>query len=295
MTHPAMNSSPSILANKIMMLRSSFKGSFLIVEGDTDYRFFEKFIDSTLCNVESIRGKDNVIKTTRILGKRDFKGTLAIVDADLDYLLGFTFNSANLLRTDTCDFESLMLKSPALEKLLTEKTDRTKLQKFLGTRNIREIITNSARYVGYIRYLSIKKAWFLKIQGLKFRKFISKKTLEIKIQDLVSSVISNSTNIQVSYSQICSEIQKSEKQISDPWDVCNGHDLIEILLIGYHEIFGKHIFRVKRNVHYTKLENDDLIAYLRLAYEIQYFKQTNLYNSIKTWESNSGNYRILSN
>ncbi|MCG3256447.1 MAG: DUF4435 domain-containing protein [Candidatus Heimdallarchaeota archaeon] len=293
MTHPVMNSSPTILANKIMMLRTSFKGSFLIVEGDTDYRLFEKFIDTTSCNLEYIKGKDNVIETIKILEIRGFNGALAIVDADLEYLLGFKYKSLNLLRTDTCDIESLMLKSPALEKILTEKTDRSKLIKFLGRRNLRDILVNSAKYVGFIRYLSIKNSWFLKLSGLRFYKFINKKTLEIQKKNLVNMIISNSQNVKISVSQIQSETIKVEKQLLDPWLVCNGHDLIEILLIGYLRVFGKHIFRVKKNVFYQKLEKDDLAAYLRLAFEIQYFKQTKLFKEIRKWESNTKRYTII--
>lgn len=276
-----------------MMLRTSFKGSFLIVEGDTDYRLFEKFIDTTSCNLEYIKGKDNVIETIKILEIRGFNGALAIVDADLEYLLGFKYKSLNLLRTDTCDIESLMLKSPALEKILTEKTDRSKLIKFLGRRNLRDILVNSAKYVGFIRYLSIKNSWFLKLSGLRFYKFINKKTLEIQKKNLVNMIISNSQNVKISVSQIQSETIKVEKQLLDPWLVCNGHDLIEILLIGYLRVFGKHIFRVKKNVFYQKLEKDDLAAYLRLAFEIQYFKQTKLFKEIRKWESNTKRYTII--
>ena len=119
---------PNRIANKIRLLRTQYTGSFLIAEGDTDTRVWENLVDSTKCCVENAFNKDNAVKVLNILEQANFAGVLAVVDADFDILEKTVPLSRNLLLTDTHDLETMLLKSPALEKVLREQYGSVKAQ-----------------------------------------------------------------------------------------------------------------------------------------------------------------------
>ncbi len=90
-------------ANTVRQQRSTFSGTFLLVEGRTDKIFYGNFVDNTHCRFVVTDGKDNAITTINSLGKSSHIGVLAIVDADFDRLETSTHQSPNLLWTDTHD------------------------------------------------------------------------------------------------------------------------------------------------------------------------------------------------
>ncbi|MFM7438848.1 MAG: DUF4435 domain-containing protein, partial [Snowella sp.] len=111
---------PERESTAIRFRRSTFSGTFLLVEGSTDKVFYERFVNKNECEVitNSIPGKQRVIQVLNILENSEFKGILAIVDADFDHLEFSLYNTPNLLRTDTHDLETMLLQSSAFDKVL---------------------------------------------------------------------------------------------------------------------------------------------------------------------------------
>jgi len=92
------------VANTIRMSRSQHAGAFLIVEGDSDVRVFNRFVDSK-CRIISAKNKENAVAALDILSKDKFKGVLAVVDADFWHWEGKKIDNPDLLLTDTHDLE----------------------------------------------------------------------------------------------------------------------------------------------------------------------------------------------
>ena len=108
------------LANDVRMTRAQFSGSFLIVEGKTaDFRFYRRFIDEQRCQIVPAHGKTNACDAITILEEDEFPGVLALVDADFWRLEGIDTPSSNVFLTDSHDLESMIVKSQALEKVLS--------------------------------------------------------------------------------------------------------------------------------------------------------------------------------
>jgi hypothetical protein len=111
-------------ANAIRLRRSTFSGTFLLVEGSSDKIFYDRVIDSAVCTIVVVAGKPSskrrAIEILEIFEKENFSGILAIVDADFDRLETVPYQNSNLLRTDTHDLETLLIQSPALDKVLAE-------------------------------------------------------------------------------------------------------------------------------------------------------------------------------
>jgi hypothetical protein len=68
-------------ANAIRLRRSTFSGTFLLVEGSSDRIFYERFVDKVACASISISGKPSsklrVIAVLSTLEKSNFQGVLA--------------------------------------------------------------------------------------------------------------------------------------------------------------------------------------------------------------------------
>lgn len=277
-------------ANEIKMSRSQYKGSFLIVEGDTDSRLFKHLTDRDQreCKVKVAGNKKDAKELLEILEKESFKGVLAIVDADFDRLQEqFIPNSSSLFLTDCHDIEAMMVKSRAFEKLLDEHGSEEKIAGFIKKNgSLREVLLNSGEKIGYLRWLSQKDELSLKFEGLKFGGFVDKETLQIDLKKLVQEVKNKSEKHSLNQEEIIKKITDLSSSNFDLWDVCCGHDLIEILSQGLGKAIGSE--RQHQDITAEKLEKS-----LRLAYEITEFKKTSLYKSIKDWESRNSPYRVL--
>ncbi|MDB9312411.1 DUF4435 domain-containing protein [Spirulina sp. CS-785/01] len=270
-------------ANQIRMRRSSFLGTFLLVEGDTDKKFYYNLINRDLCQVVTLSGKpsskERVIVVLRILNQDNFQGVLAIVDADFDHLLDSPVSWPNLFRTDTHDLETLLIQSPALEKVLIELGSEEKIKQF--SQDIRETLLNAGLSLGYLRWISQQDGLNLTFNGLKFNKFINDKSLAINENDLIKAVKNKSQQPDLSNPQLQEQLTTFKNNTHDPWQVCCGHDLVEILSLGLRKTLGTN----------NKVEPEKVEISLRLAYEAVYFQDTTLYADICQWETDHPPFR----
>jgi hypothetical protein len=227
---------PDRIANKIRLLRTQHPGSFLIAEGDTDARVWKSLVDSTKCRVENAFNKDNAVKVLNILEKDNFAGVLAVVDADFDILEETVLLSPNLLLTDTHDLETMLLKSPALEKVLREHGSTEKIERF--PQDIRQTLLESAKIIGYLRWASLKFKYCLSFEGLAFNDFVEKKTLALNESKLIQTVKNKSQKLGLDEQQIRANMDSLKTDTQDMWYVCCGHDMISILSIALCKALG---------------------------------------------------------
>ena len=276
---------PDRIANKIRLLRTQHPGSFLIAEGDTDARVWENLVDSTKCRVENASNKDNAVKVLNILEKDKFAGVLAVVDADFDILEETVLLSQNLLLTDSHDLETMLLKSPALEKVLREHGSTEKIERF--AQDIRQTLLQSAKILGYLRWASLKLNYCLKFEDLAFNKFVDDRTLILNESKLIQTVKNNSQKPGLDEQEIRANMEKLKTDTQDMWHVCCGHDMISILSIALCKALG--------TCNSKEVEPNVLEKYLRVAYESSHFRETNLYRSIQTWEQTNKPFEVLPN
>ncbi|MBS0018610.1 MAG: DUF4435 domain-containing protein [Arthrospira sp. SH-MAG29] len=274
--------------NKVRLLRSTFKGTFLLVEGHTDQIFYNRLIDKSVCQSLIIVGKPSnkqcVIAVLQQLENSDFPGVLAIVDADFDHLVNDLPNySSNLLRTDTHDLETMLLNSLAFDKVLDEFGSESKISSFDG--DIREVLLAAGKPVGYLRWISQTEELNLTFNGIDFSKFVDKNQIKISYDKLIDVVKNKSQKSYLSTPEIISKITNLNSQSYDPWQICCGHDLVEILSLALCKAIGSH--------NSQDVKPDIIDRSLRLAYEKAYFYQTHLYSEICLWESHNQPLRIL--
>lgn len=274
--------------NAIRLRRETFSGTFLLVEGSSDRIFYERFVDKVACELVSISGKPSskirVIEVLNILGKSNFQGSLAVVDADFDHLKVSSDSIANLIRTDTHDLETMLLNSSALEKVIAEFGSEEKITKF--GRDVRIALIEAGILIGYLRWISQTDELNLTFNDIKFSKFIDDKNLQIDEFKLIQEVKNKSQSFGLKTEDLQQRLTNQKNDSYDPWQVCCGHDLVEILSLGLRKAIG--------SAKDSDVEPNNLERSLRLAYEETYFYKTQIYSYARSWESNNQPFKVFS-
>jgi len=275
---------PDRIANSIRLLRGDHEGVFLIVEGHSDKLIYERLVNKQEVRVTIASGKNNAIKALSILEKEDnFRRVVAVIDADFSRIEQQIPDSNNLFLTDEHDLEMMLIKSAAFDKLLKERGSEEKIKAF--TEDIRETLLKLGQEIGKLRWLSLRNKLDLKFEGLNFKNFIDKENLSINIDKLIISIKNNSQKPSLDEQQIKQDLSVISDENHDPWQLCCGHDFISILAIALWKVLGT------RNANDVKKE--DLERELRLAYELSYFYQTQIYQLMINWQSNHHPYQIF--
>ncbi len=277
-------------ANQIRLRRSFHKGTFLLVEGSSDKTFYERFVEKSECELVVISGKPSsklrVISVLKILEESKFQGVLAIVDADFDRLTPpAEQKSLNLLYTDSHDLETMLINSPAFDKVVSEFGSQEKISQF--NQDIRLVILESSVPIGYLRWISLCDGLNLTFENITFSKFIDEKTFRINKLKFIGEVKKKSQDFSLKDEDLQQQLIDKKNGDRDPWQICCGHDLVEILSFGLRKTIGSN--------KATDVEAISLEPNLRLAYEAVYFQDTQLYSHIQRWESNNQPFRVLLN
>ena len=268
---------PDRIANSIRLLRGDHEGVFLIVEGHSDKLIYERLVNKQEVRVTIASGKNNAIKALSILEKEDnFRRVVAVIDADFSRIEQQIPHSNNLFLTDEHDLEMMLIKSAAFDKLLKERGSEEKIKAF--TEDIRETLLKLGQEIGKLRWLSLRNKLDLKFEGLNFKNFIDQKNLSINIDKLIISIKNHSQKPSLDEQQIKQDLSVISDENHDPWQLCCGHDFIGILAIALCKVLG--------TWNANDVKTEVLERELRLAYELSYFYQTQIYQLMVNWQSN---------
>ena len=272
---------PDDICNQLSMGRSVFDGVYLMVEGVTDQRLFEKFIDKGGVRIAVGHSKDNVRNVVRTMSeRRGDRRTIGIVDADLDRLRRRRV-SPPLFHTDCRDMETMAIRSNALDDVLDEYCDVEALGSFTGSVGpVRDAVVGSSAPIGLLMHVSQRDGLGLRFKDLDFNRFINPRTLSIDIHTMVSDVIGNSNGHRIGRRELLQRLGTEMGSLSDPWDAARGHDAVDILLIGLKRNFGSFNSR--------SLTEGELGGALRLAFSDQCFMGTRLYAVTSEWSEREG-------
>lgn len=276
----------SYIANSVRMVRSRDARAFLIVEGESDEIFFERLIDRTRCKIEVAKGRENAIEAFYELRRSSFAGVLVVVDADFDVLAGRLPLPLGLLFTDTHDLETMLLASRALDKLLRKVGKQDKLQAFEAKHGkVREKLLASAAPLGGFLWLSNSEQMNLRFSEIKLGKFIDDKTLQVNEKSIIKAVLDHSSRPDLGINTIAEKLAAMNVALHDPWHVCSGHHLTELLALALRKAIGTH--------DTGKMSAEQVETMLTLAYEAADFPATGLYADIRAWQHASAPFVVL--
>lgn len=251
------------------MAATNHHGPFLIVEGPTDERFLGLKVDERVYFVQA-GGKQTCIALVRLLNSaaRPFP-YLGIADEDYDWIQ--PEREPNLVLTDTRDLEAILLRSSALDAVILELGEKSKVAAFSqrnGT-SIRDAVLSRAVFFGRVRTLgflnsvcmkSIKPSRFCQ-QGWTYDEHAcAEACVLLGLAENVESLIDSANALNA----------------PSDWHFGRGHDLIDILIGGFvHVLSGKAPAR------------DHVEALLRQSMQREEFELTGLYRRVSEWETDS--------
>lgn len=274
---------PVAIANAIRLKRSDHKGCFLVVEGRDDRLFFEQFTDHTTCHIVVAETKEKVVQIIQILDNTNFPGVVGIIDADFDRIEGHEWGSTNLIPLETHDLEALLIRSPALDRVLVEFGSHEKIEAF--EHDIREALVASALPIGCLRLHSRRAGLNLKFQGLRYSSCVNSASLIIDRPTLVQEVKNRSQRPDLSSDELERAIQAIEQSIQEPWQMCTGDDLVSILAVGLTKALGTNST--------TAVQSEVLRRSLRLAYEASDFANSQLVRELHSWIERNPGFRMF--
>ncbi len=266
----------SDICNQMSMERSAFDGVYLVVEGVTDERLYEKFIDKGSVKIIEAHSKDNVRGAVRCMQSDRGDGkVIGITDADLDRIDGKEAKPP-LFQTDFRDLEMMLIRSNALEDVLDEYADQAGLLSFTEDFGpVRDCIVSSGYPIGLLMHVSQKEGLGLCFKNLPFCDFIDSRSLALNASRMVEAVIFNSRQCRMSRKALLRRLSEEAEKLGDPWLAVRGHDAVDILLIGLRRSFGSFNGR--------SLGEGELGGALRLAFSDECFRGTELYKDTSAW------------
>lgn len=276
---------PARVANAIRMRRTQrVDVAYLLVEGDTDRRLFEKFVDRSRCDLEVCLNRSFALAVLAELAETRTPGVLAVVDADFDRL-GHVVRPANVVWTDTHDVETLLLRSQALDDVLREHGSDEKCDRFAEKHGpIREALARAGLSLGYLRWHSLLTNLALRFEGADVSKFVDD-GLASDAHKVCQHVGARSTPPSHRPEVLRAAIDALQEPWHDPWQVCCGHDLVEVLSLALRKTLGS---RPAADVKAEALETD-----LRLAFDRRRFEETQLCQDVCAWQAANAPFGVL--
>lgn len=277
----AINSSAGAekLVAEIKMRRTLHTGSFLVLEGKEDERFWTSRCHRD-CRLIVGKGKNDVVRCLRRLDEIKIGGVLGLVDSNHDHLAGRPILSANIVATDAHDLECLMCKSSALVSVLAEFADREKVERFEQEtgEDVRTALLGRGLVFGHLRWAiqQIDRS----VASPPVRRFVDEESWTVDVDGLFVEAAEQLGGIDDTTLRSC----VAELPQMDPWHVVNGHELIELLRIGLRKRLG-----ALRNS--TGVEA--IGSVLRAAMPDEDLRSTAMWRSMRRWEVSNKTYRVL--
>ncbi len=258
--------------------------SFLIVEGPAEEELYGgKIVDRKRCAIHIAGNKPKAKNILDTLEQEQLKGMLAIVDADYDRLKGFSNSSQNLFLTDTHDLETMLLKSEALVKVLWKLQFRNNVDELVET--LRYMLLNIGKIVGYLRWIGSNTEPTLIFTHISMSECVSFQEDDVVINEtlLFDKMKIHPRNSSMQDQMIKQAIIELQRDTDDLWQVCQGHDLTELLTVWCNKNLSQA----------SQVKSKKIEEYLRDQYTHSDFQATKLYTAIREWEDRNKPFRVL--
>lgn len=267
------------IANEVRMRTLTHSGPFLLIEGDSDAKFFaHQFGEEAIALIPSF-GWENVVQAIEILEGEQRRDVLGIIDLDYRGIIDDPPPSKNIVMTDTHSIETMMFASSAFYRVMKERASHEKVKNFPeGMNGIRKRVIELGKPIGSLRFYSYKAGGCYSFDGMNLEKFVDKKTLSFSGGKFVAHLRGihpkNTTISENIFQNAMTEAQYIEV-FQNPYRLCCGHDLMEILAIGLKKIWGTHGSKEISGAFIEEL--------FRLAYSKEEFRTSRLYSDIEAW------------
>lgn len=255
---------------EIKMSLAAFCGVHLLVEGGADGSFWKlRFNKAAKCQLVICGNKAVVVSSIIHLDQLALGKILGIIDDDFDSILGVSHMSKNLLHTDTHDLETMMVSSMALNNILIELGDSTRISHFVARANksVADTLVDISLVFGRLRLLNARNNLSVDFSKLSPWKYVDQGTWQLDKAKLFTDFAN-----QIGTTPLHVENAVSAEVSTPPWNIIQGHDAINILAIGLRSTLAT-----------KQVSEKDLYRLFRLSYDNAMFQSTALFGKISAW------------
>lgn len=242
---------------------------FVLLEGESDIRFFRKLFNLSTCKVETIPGgkfklEECVEKLVKI-----YPLIIGIRDADFVHLGATIYKKANVFLTDYHDMEMTLVSEDEVFSSILSLF-------YIFPKNkhseIRNNIMLSIEQIGYLKWLNEIEDLEYKFDA-GFQKLISFDNLKIDFEQYFDRVLSKSPNAKITDKTIILEkIRVLKATNPDQLQLCNGHDFIKA--------FAEYL---RINSVVNKVNDENIAESFIVSFHINHYSKTELYLNTKMW------------
>lgn len=260
----------------------------VIVEAKSDETLFKKLLHDD-CSFFPVDGWVKSIDVLALCEKHKLVGILAIIDADFKRIGDFPMPSRHLFLTDYHDKEMMLCHSEAWASVLSYYADKEKVQKYeqAAKKPVLDFLLEVVKPIGTLRLLNTRQHLDLKFKVLSnnkykfidYQDFIDDKTLAIDLNKLLTTVENKSSKqgLFKNTPELKAALQELSQQDYNLKELCNGHDLVNILSIALMHLLGN-------RKSSTKVVSEELEKDLIIAYRLDDFIKTQLFASLSLWQ-----------
>ena len=272
-----------VIACQVRMERQAHKGSFLLLEGQTDISRFSLFVDKELCSIVNCHGKPNLIEAIEILYDEGFLGALGLADADFDRLLNELKQHEGLIFSEYHDFDLDFAGEEILERYLSHVCHAEKVSEHGSVADIHEKIMKSIYPASVAKLMNRTRQIKLRLSGISVGYCLS--GFNFEFEKYVDEVFIRNPDKSAEKTEFKKKITSGCKVSHDLFQVTNGHD--------FHEALGAIIRSLMSNRRLEQTRGSEVGVHLRMLLTEELFRRRSLFELICEWERDNSPYVIL--
>lgn len=272
---------PATIFAQIRMERQIHRGGFLLVEGSTDAKRIDKFIDKIGCSVVNCYGKPNVLDAIEMMQDVGLEDCLGLVDSDFDRINRMRGNPVDQDGVITSEFHDLDMDNAftdVIDRYLMEVAEQSKLEANGGIRLCIDQILMAIKPLSILRYANELRSLRYNLQRIDLDGFFDGET--VNVDGMIDAVSTGSFSSSTHRATLRTHIDELMSLDFDLMQLTNGHDFLAALGIALRECIGR------RKVPQTW--RSEVEMHLRFGLSRDDFSSTHAYREIKAWEASSG-------
>jgi hypothetical protein len=273
------------VAQEVRLERRAHRGSFLLLEGISDLKRFDQFIDADRCSLVNCFGRDNAIGAIQLLYDEGFLGALAVIDADFDRVLGGLPSHEGLIFSDAHDLDLDWARPALIDRYLKEYGDSRKYAGGLAVaENIMAKIMEALKPISVAKLLNRRGHLSHKLSGIDISVCCDGYAVDLGL--FVDQIAAGPNLTPEQQRLVHAQITKASEMEYDLRQITNGHDFCAAVGVLLRSELGS-----RRDVHTW---GSEIEASLRLLMSKEEFRSTLVFNEILSWQRENQPFRILS-
>lgn len=264
---------PGIIVAEIRMMSASFKGIHFLVEGADDSKFWKPRVSANSVALVNCEGKPNLLGASDIVQRNAIASVIGVYDPDFDRLCGISHYPNMLTPTDHNDLELTLIASEALDMIIHEFGDPVQIADFECSQGITvaQHLEKTSGQFGQLRYLNEILRHKVDFERLSPYRFVSLDSWMLDRPALISEYARLAGLVPADIEGL---LESNSPKVVNCWCLCQGHDTVKILAQGLRRRIGK-----------KQISEQDVARVLRVAYSLDFLKQTEMYRALLSLES----------